>query len=82
MNVLFLDNPVGTGYSYTDNPSLLTTTNNEIALDLVAFMKGFYVDHPEFLAVPLIIFGESYGGKMDVEFALEMDKVLGTFCEL
>ncbi|XP_067624265.1 retinoid-inducible serine carboxypeptidase-like [Eurosta solidaginis] len=72
MNVLFIDNPVGSGFSYVDNLLHLTKNNNEIALDLVSFMKGFYQLHPEFETVPLHIFCESYGGKMAPEFALEL----------
>ncbi|XP_023305748.2 retinoid-inducible serine carboxypeptidase-like [Lucilia cuprina] len=72
MNVLFIDNPVGSGFSYVDNVMYLTSTNKQIALDLVEFMKGFYALHPEFEEVPLHIFCESYGGKMAPEFALEL----------
>ncbi|XP_018790727.1 PREDICTED: retinoid-inducible serine carboxypeptidase-like [Bactrocera latifrons] len=72
MNVLFIDNPVGSGYSYVDSVLYLTKNNNEIALDLVRLMKGFYKQHPEFESVPLHIFCESYGGKMAPEFALEL----------
>ncbi|XP_062129418.1 retinoid-inducible serine carboxypeptidase [Drosophila sulfurigaster albostrigata] len=72
MNVLFIDNPVGAGYSYVDNNAYLTATNQEIASDLVELMKGFYAKHPEFETVPLHIFSESYGGKMAPEFALEL----------
>ncbi|CAD6999263.1 retinoid-inducible serine carboxypeptidase [Ceratitis capitata] len=72
MNVLFIDNPVGSGYSYVDSIRYLTKNNNEIALDLVSLMKGFYKNHPEFETVPLHIFCESYGGKMAPEFALEL----------
>ncbi|KAH8256005.1 hypothetical protein KR026_004567 [Drosophila bipectinata] len=72
MNVMFIDNPVGSGFSYVDGSSYYTTTNKQIALDLVELMKGFYNDHPEFKTVPLHIFCESYGGKMAPEFALEL----------
>ncbi|CAG9785547.1 unnamed protein product [Diatraea saccharalis] len=71
-NVIFLDNPVGTGFSYVDDPSLLTTTNKEIALDFVSLMRGFYEKHPEFETVPLYIYGQSYGGKMAVDMAIQM----------
>ncbi|XP_017030417.1 retinoid-inducible serine carboxypeptidase-like isoform X1 [Drosophila kikkawai] len=72
MNVLFIDSPVGSGFSYVDNATLYTTTNKEIALDLVEMMKGFYKLHPEFETVPLHIFSQSYGGKAAAEFALEL----------
>ncbi|XP_041449691.1 retinoid-inducible serine carboxypeptidase-like isoform X2 [Drosophila obscura] len=72
MNVMFIDNPVGSGFSCVDNSSYYTTTNKQIALDLVELMKGFYENHPEFKAVPSHIFCESYGGKMAPEFALEL----------
>lgn len=73
-NVMFIDNPVGSGYSYVDSEDLLTKTNEEIANDLVEFMKKFYEIHPEFKAVDLHIMTESYGGKMGAEFAYVLDK--------
>jgi serine carboxypeptidase 1 len=71
-NVLFVDNPVGTGYSYVDHNKHLTKNNKQIARDLIELLRGFYVALPEFRTVPLHIFGESYGGKMAVEFAREL----------
>jgi serine carboxypeptidase 1 len=76
VNVLFIDNPVGTGFSYVDSNSALTKTNAEIAEDLVTFTGRFLKAHPEFKTVPLYIFSESYGGKMAAEFALVLDKVI------
>jgi serine carboxypeptidase 1 len=71
-NVLFVDNPVGTGYSYVDHNKYLTKDNKQIAYDLIELLRGFYEALPEFKKVPLHIFGESYGGKMAVEFANEL----------
>ncbi|XP_063822513.1 retinoid-inducible serine carboxypeptidase-like [Ostrinia nubilalis] len=71
-NVLFIDNPVGTGFSYVDNNSYLTTTNDEIALDFVNLMRGFYEKNTEFEGVPLYIYGQSYGGKMAVDMGIRM----------
>lgn len=71
-NVLFVDNPVGTGYSYVDHNKYLTKDNQQIARDLVELLRGFYVAQPDFRTVPLHIFGESYGGKMAIEFAHEL----------
>lgn len=73
-NVMFIDNPVGSGFSYVDSEDLLTKTNQEIADDLVEFMKKFYELHPEFRAVDLHIMTESYGGKMGAQFAYSLDK--------
>ena len=71
-NVLFVDNPVGTGFSYVDHKKYLTKDNKQIAKDLVELLRGFYETLPEFKTVPLHIFGESYGGKMAIEFAREL----------
>jgi serine carboxypeptidase 1 len=71
-NVLFVDNPVGTGYSYVDHNKYLTKDNKQISRDLIELLRGFYVEKPEFRTVPLHIFGESYGGKMAVEFARDL----------
>lgn len=75
-NVLFIDNPVGTGFSYVEDSSLFTKNNAEIADDLLTFIKEFYRLNPEFKATPLHIYAESYGGKMAPEFAYVLDKAI------
>ncbi|XP_064553730.1 retinoid-inducible serine carboxypeptidase-like [Drosophila montana] len=73
MNVLFIDSPVGTGFSYVEPPhGRYAEHNNQIARDLVTLMRTFLRRHAEFERVPLHIFSESYGGKMAPEFALEL----------
>jgi len=50
-NVLFIDNPVGSGYSYVDDMSLLTTDIDQISHDLAQFTRQFMIRHPEFKVV-------------------------------
>ncbi|KAK0160525.1 hypothetical protein PV328_007927 [Microctonus aethiopoides] len=69
-NILFIDNPVGTGFSYVDDDSKYATDNHQIAQDLISCIDGFFAKIPEFRKVPTYIVGESYGGKMAAEFAL------------
>lgn len=70
MHVLFVDAPVGAGFSYAETPDTFSTTDRECADDLVRLMAGFYVRHPEFRATPVHIFAESYGGKLAMDWAL------------
>ncbi|KYQ52053.1 Retinoid-inducible serine carboxypeptidase, partial [Trachymyrmex zeteki] len=81
-NVLFIDNPVGTGYSYVKSKSAYTRTNTQIAKDLVECMQGFYKELPKFEAVPTYITTESYGGKMGVEFALLWYRIVKFTCSM
>ncbi|KAH7942850.1 hypothetical protein HPB52_002027 [Rhipicephalus sanguineus] len=84
-NLLFVDNPVGSGYSFVTNETGFAVNNSQIASDLVAMISVFLAKMPEFQAselyisrlttnVPLYIFSESYGGKMAAEFALQLYK--------
>ncbi|XP_063886693.1 retinoid-inducible serine carboxypeptidase-like [Scylla paramamosain] len=75
-NVLFVDNPVGTGYSYVEDYSLLTTNNAMIASDLVAVVKAVFAEYTDMQIMPFYVFAESYGGKMTVDFALEFEKAI------
>ncbi|XP_042901286.1 retinoid-inducible serine carboxypeptidase-like isoform X2 [Parasteatoda tepidariorum] len=75
-NLLFIDNPVGTGFSYVTNKSALATTNKQIADDLVTCLTSILDTVPEFQKSALYIFGESYGGKMTVDFALALSKAI------
>lgn len=69
-NVLFIDNPVGSGFSYAESTSAFAVDNAQIASDLLQLMHGFYKKLPQFRDVPVYITSESYGGKMAAEFAL------------
>ncbi|KAH1020758.1 hypothetical protein HUJ04_010369 [Dendroctonus ponderosae] len=74
LNVLFVDNPVGTGYSFVEDvndSSLFAGDNEAISNDFLVLLKGFFTQKPEFEAVPLYIYGQSYG-KMTVDIALKL----------
>ncbi|XP_036142186.1 retinoid-inducible serine carboxypeptidase isoform X2 [Monomorium pharaonis] len=73
-NVLFIDSPVGTGFSYAQIEARYTKANEQIAKDLVECMRGFYKELPQFRNVPTYITTEAYGGKMGAEFALLWDE--------
>lgn len=62
-NVMYIDNPVGTGFSYTEQASGFVTNQVEVGQDLLSFMYQFYELYPQFQKVPLYITGESYAGK-------------------
>ncbi|XP_014217800.1 uncharacterized protein LOC106646268 [Copidosoma floridanum] len=68
-NVMFIDNPVGVGFSYVESSDAYSQNNKQIAKDLMECMKEFYRQFPKFENTPTYIAGESYGGKMAVEFA-------------
>ena len=61
-NVLYLDQPIGTGFSYQDDFRRLRNNEDDIALDFVEFMKEFYKKNPKFKDRDLYITGESYAG--------------------
>lgn len=77
-NILFIDNPVGTGFSYAETTSGFVKTNAQIASDLLECMRGFYKQLPKFENVATYITTESYGGKMGAEFALVWYRVRDT----
>ncbi|XP_011299264.1 retinoid-inducible serine carboxypeptidase-like [Fopius arisanus] len=66
-NVMFIDNPVGSGFSYAETSSAFVTTNRQIADDLLKCMQAFLDKFPGFRKVPTYVVAESYGGKMAAE---------------
>ena len=67
-NVLFIDSPVGAGFSYVTDPVAYTRNVTQIADDLLVVFKAFLKNLTIFEDAPFYIFGESYGGKMAAEF--------------
>lgn len=71
-NVLFVDNPVGTGYSYVTDDTAYTTNVSQIADDLLTLFQAFLQQQPAFQNIPFYVFSESYGGKMAAAFGLKL----------
>ena len=59
-NLLFVDSPVGVGYSVTGGD--LPTSAIEAAEDLQVFLIRFFQVYPNLLENDFYVFGESYGG--------------------
>lgn len=60
-HVLFIDQPVGTGYAVNNDGSYVTS-DKEGAQQALFALLGFFTKHPELQSNPLFISGESYGG--------------------
>ncbi|KAI2639039.1 alpha/beta-hydrolase [Hypomontagnella submonticulosa] len=61
-NLLFVDNPVGTGFSYVDTNSYVHELD-EMAKQFVTFLEKWYSLFPEYELDDLYIAGESYAGQ-------------------
>ncbi|XP_074603288.1 putative serine carboxypeptidase CPVL [Brevipalpus obovatus] len=62
-SMIYIDQPVGTGFSFTDSQEGYVTDMQGVADDLYEFMQQFYQMFPEQKANDLWITGESYGGR-------------------
>lgn len=69
-NVLYVDSPVGAGYSYVDIKAggTFAPSCDDVTKDFIEFLEGFLQRHSEFKSVPLYLLGESYGGKFAAIF--------------
>ena len=62
-HLLFIDQPVGTGYSFTRSDDGYVRNEDEVARDLYAMLQQFFQIYHEYSACPFYVTGESYGGK-------------------
>ncbi|XP_059186259.1 lysosomal protective protein isoform X2 [Centropristis striata] len=60
-NVLYLESPVGVGFSYSDDKNYITN-DTEVSMNNYLALKEFYRLFPEFSKNELFLTGESYGG--------------------
>lgn len=60
--MLFIDNPVGAGFSFTTQGGYCNDTKVCVAENLYSLLQQFYLAFPQQQAAPLYITGESYGG--------------------
>jgi vitellogenic carboxypeptidase-like protein len=62
-HLLFIDQPVETGYSFTKSEEGYVRTEDEVARDLYAMLTQFFIVYHEYAPSPFYVTGESYGGK-------------------
>ncbi|KAK1267366.1 Serine carboxypeptidase-like 51 [Acorus gramineus] len=71
-DLLFVDNPVGTGYSFVEDEKLLVKTDEEAATDLTTLLKALFNRNSALQKSPLYVVAESYGGKYAVTLGLSI----------
>ncbi|XP_015698087.1 serine carboxypeptidase-like 7 isoform X2 [Oryza brachyantha] len=63
-SILFVDSPVGAGFSYSRDPSGYDVGEVSASLQLVKLLREWFSEHPEFLSNPFYVGGDSGGGKI------------------
>ncbi|PIA29439.1 hypothetical protein AQUCO_06000059v1 [Aquilegia coerulea] len=61
-NILYVDAPVGTGFSYSRSLEGSFTSDTKSAKQSYIFIRKWLMHHPEFFSNPLYICGDSYAG--------------------
>ncbi|XP_064617253.1 probable serine carboxypeptidase CPVL isoform X2 [Liolophura sinensis] len=62
-SMLYIDNPAGTGFSFTDNDAGYATNEEEVGRDLYSALTQFFQIYNEYQANDFYVTGESYAGK-------------------
>ena len=61
--MLYVDSPVGTGFSFTDHDEGYARNQEDVARDLYEAMRQFFALYTEYHGKPFYVTGESYAGK-------------------
>lgn len=62
-NLIYIDNPVGTGYSFTEKDAGYARNETQVGLDLHSALMQFFQLFPELRQNDFFVTGESYAGK-------------------
>uniref|UniRef100_A0A8C0WMN8 Probable serine carboxypeptidase CPVL n=2 Tax=Castor canadensis TaxID=51338 RepID=A0A8C0WMN8_CASCN len=63
ISMLYIDNPVGTGFSFTDDKKGYAVNEDDVARDLYSALSQFFQLFPEYRKNDFYATGESYAGK-------------------
>ncbi|CAH7149667.1 Cpvl [Phodopus roborovskii] len=63
LSMLYVDNPVGTGFSFTDSIRGYAISEDDVAQDLYSALIQFFQLFPEYVKNAFYVTGESYAGK-------------------
>ncbi|KAF3434030.1 hypothetical protein FNV43_RR25133 [Rhamnella rubrinervis] len=68
-NLLYVDQPTGTGFSYSTDRRDIRHNEAGVSDDLYDFLQAFFAEHPELAKNDFYITGESYAGHYIPAFA-------------
>nr|AAZ43093.2 serine carboxypeptidase 1 [Triatoma infestans] len=74
LNVIYIDNPVGTGFSFTINPLGYAKNQVDVGQNLHTALQQFLTLFPKLRTNDLYITGESYAGKYIPALAYTIDE--------
>lgn len=61
--MLYVDQPVGAGFSFTDNEAGYARNLTDVGRDMLEFLQQFFTLFHDLVHNQFYITGESYGGK-------------------
>ncbi|KAL6560068.1 hypothetical protein OROHE_006306 [Orobanche hederae] len=73
-NLIYIDQPTGTGFSYSTNRDDIRIGSDEAAVDFYNFIQAFFKEHPKYASHDLYITGESYAGHYIPAFAAQVHR--------
>ncbi|KAG8387675.1 hypothetical protein BUALT_Bualt02G0046000 [Buddleja alternifolia] len=68
-NLIYVDQPTGTGFSYSSDDDDIRHNEEGVSNDLYDFLQAFFKEHPEYTKNDFYITGESYAGHYIPAFA-------------
>ncbi|XP_044334557.1 serine carboxypeptidase-like [Triticum aestivum] len=73
-NLIYVDQPTGTGFSYSSDSRDTRHNEASVSNDLYDFLQAFFKEHPEYVENDFYITGESYAGHYIPAFATRVYK--------
>jgi carboxypeptidase C (cathepsin A) len=73
-NVLWIDQPAGTGFSYLTGGDQGAKSELEVAENVWGFFQQFFTQFPQYSHTPFFVTGESYGGHYVPAVAAYIDR--------
>eukprot|EP00775_Hariotina_reticulata_P005749 gene5749-5989_t len=61
-NVIFVDQPINTGFSWSEDPRDLVSGEKQVADDMLDFLQEFFEARPDLAGNDFFVSGESYAG--------------------
>ncbi|CAM0908424.1 unnamed protein product [Alopecurus aequalis] len=63
-SILFVDSPIGAGFSFSGNPIGYDVGDVSSSLQLIKFLTKWFAEHPDYLVNPFYVGGSSRSGKI------------------